>query len=229
MHHRCVEARGTVGKLHIARAALHGVIKQPLDVRKQRAFGGGGNAHAQGAGDVERAGVDRTARLDRRMRRLPRDQALVDLRPAVDDRAIDRRTLAGPQQNDVAGLDRCGRHHGDLVWTDELGRRLGLQSGEIAGHRAGSPLHVLFEIAPDQEEGEQHDRRVEIGVLGMADGLDDRGRERQDDADADRHIHVDVAAAQRVEGGAEEGLAGIGRGRQRDQRRYPMEEIALLW
>ena len=53
-------------------------------------------------------------------------------------------------------------------------------------------------------------------------------REREDDADRDRHVHVDVAGAQRAAGRAEERLAGIGRRRQRDQRRQPVEEIALL-
>ena len=77
-----------------------------------------------------------------------------------------------------------------------------------------------------QQEEQQHDRGVEIGVLRVRCGLHQRHAERENDADRDRHVHVGAAHAQRLYRRAEEGPAGIGDGGQRDHRREPVEEIA---
>jgi hypothetical protein len=131
------------------------------------------------------------------MGRLAGDQALIDFGAPVDDRAVDRTASAGPEQHDVAGMDGRNRHFRDLVLANEFRRGLRLERGEIAGHGAGAAAHVLIEEAADQEKGQEHDRRVEIGVLGVIDGLDQGRAERQDDADRDRHVHVDASGAQR--------------------------------
>ena len=60
----------------------------------------------------------------------------------------------------------------DFIGADEFRRGLGLQRGEISGHRAGPPAHALVEIAAGQQERDQHQRRVEIGMLGVIDGFD---------------------------------------------------------
>ena len=86
----------------------------------------------------------------------------------------------------------------------------------------------MIEIAAGQQEGEQHQGSVEIGVFGVVNRFRHRHRERQHDADADRHIHVGVARPQGAQSGLEERLPRIGSGRQGNQRRQPVEEIALL-
>ena len=174
VHHRRIEPRRPVRKPHIARARLQRIVEQPGDLRQQRAFGRRGNPHPQCAGDVERARIDRRALLRRDVQGLAGDQALVDLGTPLDHRAVDRATLARPQQHDVAGTDRRDRHLRDFVGADELGRGLRLQRREISGDRAGPPPHALVEVAPDQQKRQQHDRRVEIGMLGMIDGFDHR-------------------------------------------------------
>ena len=52
-----------------------------------------------------------------------------------------------------------------------FGRGFRLQRGQISGHRPRLAAHALIEIAASQQEGEQHQRRVEIGMLGVVDGL----------------------------------------------------------
>ena len=142
--------------------------------------------------------------------------------PSTAQRSPGRSSTMSPGW--IAATGTCG----NFVGPDELGRGLGLERGEISGDRACSPPHALVEIAPYQQECQQHDRRIEIGMLGVVHGLDDRHAQRKNDADADRNIHIDVARAQRAKRRPEEGLARIGRGRQRDQRRQPVEEIALF-
>ena len=78
------------------------------------------------------------------------------------------------------------------------------QRGQIAGERASFSSHVLIEVSARQQKRYQHDRGIEISVLGMRRCLEHRHRERQRDTDADRHVHIDAAAAKRPEGRREE-------------------------
>jgi Transposase len=73
-----------------------------------------------------------------------------------------------------------------------------------------------------------HDRRIEIGMLGMVNRLHHRHAQRKDDADSDRNVHIDVACAQHAKCRPEKRLPRIRRCRQRDQRRQPVKEIALF-
>jgi hypothetical protein len=84
----------------------------------------------------------------------------------------------------------------------------------------------MVERAADQQEEQQRDRGVEIGVVAMLHGLVKAHAEGEQDADRDRHVHVGMAKTERAEGRTEEYLAGIGQRRQGDQGRDPMEEIA---
>ncbi len=214
MNQRRIKPRGTIGELHIARARLQRVFQKPRDFCQQRAFRRRRHFDAQAARHVERAGIDRDAALGGDMASFAGDQALVDLGAAFDHHAIDRAALAGAQQHDVAGLNRCNRHFADLIWPDKFGGGFRLQRGEIAGDRAGALPHLLIKEPPRQQEGEQHDRCIEISVLGVIDGFHQRHRQCQDHADRDRHVHIDAAGAQRLPGRFEERLAGIGRARQ---------------
>lgn len=60
----------------------------------------------------------------------------------------------------------------------------------------------------------------------MRERLEQRHADRQQNAQGDRHVHVERAHPQGRQGGAEEGLAGIGDRRQRDQRGKHVEQVA---
>ena len=87
---------------------------------------------------------------------------------------------------------------------------------------------ICSRVRPDQQEGEQHQRRIEIGVFGVIERLDDRHAEREQHADRDRHVHVEAARPDGANRRVKERPARIGRRRQCDQRRQPMKEVALL-
>ena len=68
----------------------------------------------------------------------------------------------------------------------------------------------------------------EISMFCVPGSLDDRHGESEQNADRDRHVHVEAPVADRPQGAAKERLTGESRGRQHDERRKPMEEIAGL-
>ena len=145
---------------------------------------------------------------------------------AALDNAVDADALARLDQHEVARRDRGDRQGRRRAVGHQPCRRFGLERGEVAGEVAGAPAHHLVEIPADQQEEDQHRRAVEIGVLGVVGGLDDRHAERQHDSQRDRHVHVDRAGPQGPQRALEEGASGIGGRGQRDQGREPVEEVA---
>ena len=226
MDHRRIEAGHPVGELDIARAGLRGGFQQARHLVEQRRAGGDRHLYGQAGGGVGGAGINGIARSDGGQRRLAGDEALVDLRAATDDAAVQRHALAGAHMDQCARLDPRQRHLAQgAVWPlDHC--RLGLERGDVFGEGPCPPAHRVVEIAADQQEEQEHHGGFEIGVMGRLDGLHDREEQREADADDDRHIHVEPARGQRCEGRAQERPAGIDGGRQRDQRRDPVEEVA---
>jgi hypothetical protein len=80
----------------------------------------------------------------------------------------------------------------------------------LPGDRARLAPHRVIERAPAQQEEQQHGRRIEIRMAGMARRLDHRHAEREDHAERNRHVHVERARADGAPGAAEERLARIG-------------------
>jgi hypothetical protein len=101
-----------------------------------------------------------------------------------------------------------------------------LERGEFGGGGAGRGAGQMREIAADQQEEGQHQRRVEEGMGAGMHRLPERDAEGEQDRGRDRHVHVETAGAQREEGVAEEGQGGEGDRRQGDQRRDPVQEVA---
>ena len=60
----------------------------------------------------------------------------------------------------------------------------------------------------------------------MLKGLNDGKREREHNAERDRHVHVERALADRLQRAVEKRPPGIGDGRQRDQGGEPVQKIA---
>ena len=184
-----------------------------------------GDAQGDCAGEVYAAGIKRGSGFRLARCGLAGDEALVDVRLPADDHAVGGDALAGPDQQAIIDVDGGRRDADDFTAVEQPMRELRFQRGQIAGHGAGAPAHRLVEIAATQQEEDQHHRRVEIGMLGMIGGLDERHAECQQDAERDRHVHVDLADAQRRQRAAEERLPGIGGRRQRDRRRQPVKQV----
>ena len=123
-------------------------------------------------------------------------------------------------------MDRGDRRLARLAAFDELERVIGAESREVGREVPSAAAHALIENAAGEQEHEQHQRAVEIGVALMGDRLDERERKRENDAERDRHVHVERAAFQRACGADEERHAGVSRARQRDQGGEPVKEVA---
>ena len=113
--------------------------------------------------------------------------------PSAGTRSPGRTSMRSPGYKAAAGIwvssplasSRCANSALMLA-------RLPANSARLAPHRQ-------IEVAADEQEEQQHDRRIEIGVGGVDRGLVHREAERKRHADRDRHVHVDVPRAQRPE------------------------------
>ena len=147
VHDGGIEPRRAVGELHIAGARLHGVVEQPADLRQQRAFGRRRHPHPQGARQIERAGIDGSARPGLDRQGLAGDQALVDLglpsitEPSTAERSPGRSRTMSPARTAAIGTTLISSA------PTNFGRGFRLQRGEISGHRARLAAHALIEIA----------------------------------------------------------------------------------
>ena len=226
VHRRGIEPRGAVGDADIARLALRGFTHQPGNIGDRGIGSGGGDADAHRGIDIERPGMHHI--IERRIlrRALAGEQRQVDPRAALNDHAIGRKALAGCHQHHHAGLQR-GRIGpvGAAIGADD--HRPGAHVAQQRGDAAASAIaHHAVEPAAAQQEEQQHHRAVEIGMGAVGCGLVQAERGGKRHADADRHVHIRVPVAERAPGRAEEGPPGIGDGRQRDQRRKPVEQVA---
>ncbi len=218
--------RRAIGEANIGRALFDRLGQQIVDFVEQRASSLADDPEAQGAGQVEGSGIDRRAwgGLDRR--RFAGHQALVDLRAPVLDLAVDGDALARAREHDVAGTNRRDRRLARFAVVEQLDGAIGPDGRKVDREVARAPPHALIEIAPGEQEHQQHQRAVVIGDALVGERLDDRHAKRQHDAERDRHVHVDRAGAERFRRALEERQAGVGRGGKRDQRGQPMEKIA---
>ncbi len=218
--HRHIDGRGPVGQADIAALGLGAGLHQPCDFRQGGVFGAGRRAHHQPAGEVQRPGRDRRAGAGALGRRLAGHQHHVQVRATLGDHAVHRRALARAHHDKVPDRDIAHRNAvlGPIGAKARGDRRLQREQIPRGASRLGPQLVV--EIAADQQQEEQGDCGVEIGVRPAPQGLRKADRQGQEHADRDRHVHVGLAASQRAPGGLEErhaGVEGAGRGHQRAQ------------
>ncbi len=226
VHDGGVGPRHAVGQRHEAAAALLGHLHEADDLGQERAFAHGPDAHAQGGHEVDGAGKDAVARCYALRDGLAGDQAGVDLARAGEDGTVDADPFAGRHQHLLPGLEVRRAHAPRGAVGQDEGDGGGVQRQQALGGRAGAAAGALVEIAADQEEEEEGDGAVEIGVLAAVDGLPQAHARGQDHRQRDRHVHVGVPGAEGAQGRAEEGLGGVGDGRQGDQRLEPVQERA---
>ncbi len=156
---------------------------------------------AEGARGVQRAArdLDASGLLDRD--RLARQHGFIDEGGAVRDHAVDRHPLAGAHHDHVADLDRIDGH----VLLDAVAHHaggLGLQRHQTTDRLTRAPLGPRLDPAPDQDQGDDHRRRLEIDVgRAFRQPLRRKGRHRREGpgrrrAQHDEGVHVRRPAQQ---------------------------------
>ena len=202
--------RGAIGKPPVTRLALLGRKHQAPDLRKQGRAVCGGHLDLERIAQIERPGIDLLAGRHGRRLRLASDQALVDLAGSGQDHAVGRDSLAGGNEQTVAGAKRLGGHQtARSAILDDRGNPA-LQAQQILRLATGADPQALVQPAADEEEEQKRHGGVEIDLLVAANGLVKAHRRRQQDGKRDRHIHVEPAPTQSLKRRGEEGLAGIG-------------------
>ena len=215
VHDGHVELRRPQRPVDIAGARALGRLDHPGDARERGVVARRGRLDQQRGGEVEDAGVDLGAHGGGLGPALAGDHRAVEVRGALDHPAVGGGALSGGDLDQVAGAqvldgddatDAALRHHG-------------------GGEAGVAPRAVVQHPAQQQEEAQRHGG-VEIGVGAALGDLEQADAGREDQGEADRHVHVDVAVAQHAQRRAEEGHAGERGGRQRDQRRNPVQQVA---
>ena len=102
VHDRRVNLRDAVGELHVARLGGGRILQQPFDFVEQCALAGSRHPQGQGAVVVHAPRIDLALGPDGAVGGLSGYEALVDLRRAGHDEAIDGDALARADENPVA-------------------------------------------------------------------------------------------------------------------------------
>ena len=221
-----IEARQPVGDADVARLALLGRRHEPHQLAEEGVVAGGGDFHRDGGCDVHLARVDEGAGLHRLGRRLAGEQRAVHVGGAFADQSVGRQAVARSNGHDHAGLEVARGHiAAAAVGLDQRGA-LGGERDQLRDGRAGAGAHQVVEVAPGEQEEQQRDGGVEIGMRLAVDGLEQAHEGGEQHAERDRHIHVDAAEPERIDRRIEEGPTGIGDGGKRDHRRQPVEQVA---
>ena len=155
------EPRGdAIGQLLDRRAAALRLADHADDLRQQRVGADPLGAHDEAAGAVDRAAGDRRP-APSPPDRLAGDHRLVDRRAALDDDAVDRHLLAGPDAQQVADRDVRQRHVLVAAVADAP-RRLRRQAEQLPDRGAGLAARAQLEHLAEQHQHGDDDGRVEV-------------------------------------------------------------------
>ena len=226
VNHGGVSPCHPVGQDHVARAAGLGCLHHPDAAGQQRRLANRRDTDNQRLAQIDRAREDRGAGNRGPRQALAGDQGGVQRRLSGFDGTVDADTLPTANQHPVARLNRLLRSgfnraigRQDLDHANPPGQ-------ELFRQKTGTAARVVVQNPADQQKEQQRDRGIEIGMLGVPDGLAQADGTDKYDTQADGHIHVGAAMTQRGGGGREERAPGIGDRGQRDQRRHPVQKIA---
>src|SRR5690606_38155176 len=123
-------------------------------------------AEAERAGAVDRAAGDGIALPFSDRGRLAGNHRLVDMRGAVDHRAVDRAALARTDYDDIADHDIPGRNIDRAAVTLDAGGP-GLQAGELFDRRARPAAGAGLEQPAEEDQRDDDRRRLVIDVAGI--------------------------------------------------------------
>ena len=183
-----------------------GLIDHVDDAGQHRIGADGGDPHLQGAGAVDAAADHVVACCLDHGQALPGEHGLVNGGQALDDDAIGRDFLAGPDQDQVADDQIVDRHGDDLAVAQQVGGlRLQVEQPPDGGMRLA--LGLFLQIAAQQDETDDARGRVEIEVGATEEqggGAVDIGRA---DAEHDQAVHVGRTLPGQLERLCEEGFA----------------------
>ena len=222
---RCVYPRSPVGDADIVTARLARLVHKPGDIGKHGVRSGGGNAHLHRIAKVDRAGMDRVADMHAMRGAFAGQHGVIDRGSAVFDRTVRCQRLA------------CGdeREHAwrKILRRDPAARAIVGQHDGAAAHPrkqrpdpgAGFAAHHRIKRTARQQEEQQHDCAIEIGMFAPGRGFIQAERDSQQHADGDRHVHVRAPVTQGHGCAGEKRAPGIGHHRQGDQGGKPVKEV----
>ena len=182
--------------------------------------------HVDRRGEIEGSGKRHVARALHDRRALAGQQRLVESTRARNDLPVGGEPLACRNAHHHArlkqfGIDPAGR----CALVDHHGALRGLRH-QCIDPGARAVAHHGIERTAGEQEGEQHQRAVEPGVLAMANCFVEAQAGSHGHADGNRHVHVGRAAPQCSPCGLEKRQAAIGDRRHADQRREPVKQVA---
>ncbi|MNG10950.1 hypothetical protein D3C84_944490 [compost metagenome] len=141
------------------------MLDQANDLRQHRIGTDLGHAETERAGFVDRAADNFGAYAFCHRHRLTADHALVNIRGAFHNLAVDRNFLARTHEHDVTGGYLIeGNFNGFAVSLDPCG--LGLQPHQPLDGLRGLAFGARLQRAPEQDQGHDHRRGFEIDVGG---------------------------------------------------------------
>ncbi len=190
-HHRHKDPRDPVGQPLDRRLRALGLFHQADDLSQRRLGAHAGRLELEQALLVDGPAHNLIARPLVNRQALAGEHRLVHRRAALDDDAIHRQPLAGPDHHQVAQHHRL---HGylDLATVAHHLGRLGTQPHQLLDRFRGSALGPGLQHLAQLDQGDDHGRGLEIYVAAQA-------REEQDSQTvkvrrrrAHRHQHVHV-------------------------------------
>ena len=226
MHGGRIEARCAIGDAHILAARLPGFVHQPRDLRQRRIRCSGCHAYADRAAQIDRAGMHRIAFSGGLRSAFPGQHGIVERGPPFLNHAVRRQGFACRDQHQHVRLKILRRQGAARARLVEHGSALAHAREQGADPGTRAVAHHRVERASCEQEEQQHDRAVEIGVFTAGKGLVNAQPRGQQDADRYRHIHIGAAVPQSHCCAGEEGPPGIGDHGQGNQRRQPVEQVA---
>ncbi len=179
--------------------------------------------HLNRGRQVDRASVKRLTRECTRRLHLARDEPQICLALPCHDLCVDRQPLTGGDQQPVAGADfRCSHR---LRETSGAKTRCacGLHGSQRVGCRVSLPSESRVEIAADEQEEQEHDGSVEIGVGAARDGCVQAERQRHKERQGNRDIHIELPASDGRPRGLKECAPRKQGCRNGDKRRQPVK------
>ena len=223
---RRVKPRGAIGDPHVGRLALPGSLHQRGDARQRGAFAGGGDAHFDGAFEVERARQHCIAFACWHGSAFAGQQRLIKAAGTGDDLAVGRQPLARRDAHDEAGVERArGNPRNHAVGGDHGGAGRGLAQQRF--HAGTCTIaHRGIERAARQQEQQQHQRAVEPGIGAVGERFVKRQRGGKADPDRDRHVHIGASMPQRGPRRAEERPASNHHRRHSDRGGEQVKQVA---
>ncbi len=220
-----IDCRHAVSNAHIGATALLCGVHHLHDIGEERLIGKARGANINCAGEVHGASLDSSTALHADGFAFAGHQRAVDIARSRFDDAVHRQALTSRDAQQHARTDFLQRHIGQFAPCSHHHAALGGHAGEPAHQLAGPATHHVVQRPADEQEEQQRNCRIKIGMFPAIEAFEKRHGRCQQHAEGNRHVHVHPAPRQRLECRAEEGLARIGNGRNGNQGGNEVEQV----